>query len=108
MTEERKPDGWFIALKDVKTGKVNELAIMRTPEAAADYRQRGYIVRPFIYLSDADEKPRTCETCVNSRAIGFGKYACKNIDSLAGVPVIGLPNDHYCKHWEKKDECPNS
>jgi hypothetical protein len=52
VTEERKPDGYFIALKDAKTGKVNELSIMRTPEAAADWQSRGYIVRPFIYLND--------------------------------------------------------
>lgn len=62
MSDERKPDGWFIALKDAKSGKVNELSIMRTPEAAAEWRSKGYIVRPFIYMNDiqTDEDNSLC------------------------------------------------
>lgn len=50
MTEERKPDGWFIALKDAKSGKVSEVAIARTPESAEEWRSKGYIIKPFVYL----------------------------------------------------------
>lgn len=41
MTEERKPDGWFVSLKDVKSGKISELMIARTPEAAEERRSKG-------------------------------------------------------------------
>lgn len=52
---EREPDGWFIALKDAKTGKESELLIMRNRKAAEAWRDKGYIIKPFIYLKD-DQK----------------------------------------------------
>ena len=61
MSTPREPDGWFVSLKDTKTGKVSELAIARTKESANDWRRKGYILRPFIYLNETPENEQPQE-----------------------------------------------
>lgn len=116
MTSPRNPEGWFVSLKDAKSGKISELMIARTPEAAEEWRAKGYIVRPFIYIAEPEGELRVCENCKHGRFRSIDDFGvCHLIDgnfSDVKLPLVRqiddnftftVPKDFHCKLWESKD-----